>query len=241
MLGGFLHICTCTCTIYYGLWPPDNTSCTFITWYQSLGLGLIFLDALLVRDFSTFLPAAAANLWFWPRRRPDSGPPVPVPPGSASSPVVSPALSAAFGNQIGLARCPLARLVGRLGTWLGPVLAVAAAGSSSGADQIESPRPARSAAVPAWIGRPSSACPIGSLGSASASIGFHARASVSRPVSLAPRPSLGIARIGRRTPRIGPARPDLASSLLDFIGFVLARPNFAGFAGFCSCISDCEC
>jgi hypothetical protein len=35
MLGAFLHICTCTCTIYCGLWPPDNTSCIFLTWYQS--------------------------------------------------------------------------------------------------------------------------------------------------------------------------------------------------------------
>jgi hypothetical protein len=35
MLGGFLHICTCTCTIYYGLWPLDNTTCLFLTWYQS--------------------------------------------------------------------------------------------------------------------------------------------------------------------------------------------------------------
>jgi hypothetical protein len=35
MLGGFLHICTCTCTIYCGLWPPDNTSCIFLIWYQS--------------------------------------------------------------------------------------------------------------------------------------------------------------------------------------------------------------
>jgi hypothetical protein len=35
ILGGFLHICTCTCTIYCGLWPPDNTSCIFLTWYQS--------------------------------------------------------------------------------------------------------------------------------------------------------------------------------------------------------------
>jgi hypothetical protein len=35
MLGGFLHICTCTCTIYCGIWPPDNTSCIFPTWYQS--------------------------------------------------------------------------------------------------------------------------------------------------------------------------------------------------------------
>jgi hypothetical protein len=37
MLGGFLHICTYTCTIYCGLWPPDNTSCIFLTWYQSPG------------------------------------------------------------------------------------------------------------------------------------------------------------------------------------------------------------
>jgi hypothetical protein len=63
MLGGFLHICTCTCTIYCGLWPPGNTSCTFITWYQSPGLGLIFSDAQLVRDFSTFLDP---DLGFWP-------------------------------------------------------------------------------------------------------------------------------------------------------------------------------
>jgi hypothetical protein len=56
--------------MYYicGLWPPDNTSCTFITWYQSPGLGLIFSDAQLVRDSGRRLPtpAAAANLWFWP-------------------------------------------------------------------------------------------------------------------------------------------------------------------------------
>jgi hypothetical protein len=31
MLGGFLYICTCTCTIYCDLWPPDNTSCIFLT------------------------------------------------------------------------------------------------------------------------------------------------------------------------------------------------------------------
>jgi hypothetical protein len=31
MLGGFLHICTYTCTIYCGLWPLDNTSCIFLT------------------------------------------------------------------------------------------------------------------------------------------------------------------------------------------------------------------
>jgi hypothetical protein len=35
MLGAFLHICTCTCTIYCGLWPLDNTTCLFPTWYQS--------------------------------------------------------------------------------------------------------------------------------------------------------------------------------------------------------------
>jgi hypothetical protein len=35
MLGGFLHICTCTCTIYCGLWPSDNTTSLFLTWYQS--------------------------------------------------------------------------------------------------------------------------------------------------------------------------------------------------------------
>jgi hypothetical protein len=42
MLGGFLHICTCTSTIYCGLWPLDNTSCIFLTWYQSLGLSFFF-------------------------------------------------------------------------------------------------------------------------------------------------------------------------------------------------------
>jgi hypothetical protein len=63
MLGSFQHICTCTCTIYCGIWPPDNISCTFITWYQSPGLGLIFSDAQLVRDFSTFLDS---DLGFWP-------------------------------------------------------------------------------------------------------------------------------------------------------------------------------
>jgi hypothetical protein len=31
MLGGFLHICTCTYTIYCGLWPPGNTTCLFLT------------------------------------------------------------------------------------------------------------------------------------------------------------------------------------------------------------------
>jgi hypothetical protein len=35
MLGGFLHICIYTCTIYCVLWPSDNTSCIFLTWYQS--------------------------------------------------------------------------------------------------------------------------------------------------------------------------------------------------------------
>jgi hypothetical protein len=49
MLGGFLHICTtCTCTIYCGLWPSDNTSCIFLTWYQSLGLSFFFWHAQLV-------------------------------------------------------------------------------------------------------------------------------------------------------------------------------------------------
>jgi hypothetical protein len=37
LLGGFLHICVLY--IYYicGLWPPDNVSCLFLTWYQSPG------------------------------------------------------------------------------------------------------------------------------------------------------------------------------------------------------------
>jgi hypothetical protein len=37
MLGAFLHICTCTYTIYCGLWPPGNTGCIILTWYQSPG------------------------------------------------------------------------------------------------------------------------------------------------------------------------------------------------------------
>jgi hypothetical protein len=33
LLGGFLHICALY--IYYicGLWPSDNASCLFLTWY----------------------------------------------------------------------------------------------------------------------------------------------------------------------------------------------------------------
>jgi hypothetical protein len=68
MLGGFLHICTGTCTIYCGLWPPDNTSCIFLTWYQSLGLSF-FWHAQLVLDHRRS---------FFPRRRP------PRPPAAAS-------------------------------------------------------------------------------------------------------------------------------------------------------------
>jgi hypothetical protein len=63
MLGGFLHICTCNCTIYCGLWLPDNTSCTFITRYQSPGLGLIFWT----RN-SSVTPAAAPLLRLPDRR-----------------------------------------------------------------------------------------------------------------------------------------------------------------------------
>jgi hypothetical protein len=39
LLGGFLHIYALY--IYYicGLWPPDNISCIFMTWYQSPGYG----------------------------------------------------------------------------------------------------------------------------------------------------------------------------------------------------------
>jgi hypothetical protein len=38
LLGGFLHICTLYMYYICGLWPPDNVSCLFPTWYQSIGL-----------------------------------------------------------------------------------------------------------------------------------------------------------------------------------------------------------
>jgi hypothetical protein len=34
MLGGFLHICALYMYYICGLWPPDNVSCLFLTWYQ---------------------------------------------------------------------------------------------------------------------------------------------------------------------------------------------------------------
>jgi hypothetical protein len=92
MLGGFLHICTCTCTIYCDLWPPDNTSCTFITWYQSLGLGLIFSDAQLVRNSG---------------RRPST-------PGVAAFPLSRRPAVWSRGGLVRLVARGLARLVGRL-------------------------------------------------------------------------------------------------------------------------------
>jgi hypothetical protein len=36
MLGGFLHICALYMYYICGLWPPDNVSCIFLTWYQSI-------------------------------------------------------------------------------------------------------------------------------------------------------------------------------------------------------------
>jgi hypothetical protein len=39
LLGGFLHIYTTYMYYICGLWPPDNVSCIFLTWYQSPVLG----------------------------------------------------------------------------------------------------------------------------------------------------------------------------------------------------------
>jgi hypothetical protein len=61
MLGGFLHICICTCTIYCGLWPADNTSCIFLTWYQ--GYRFFFSHAQLVRSSIRSHGAGAAYLF----------------------------------------------------------------------------------------------------------------------------------------------------------------------------------
>jgi hypothetical protein len=36
LLGGFLHICVMYMYYICGLWPPDNVSCLFLTWYQSI-------------------------------------------------------------------------------------------------------------------------------------------------------------------------------------------------------------
>jgi hypothetical protein len=49
MLGGFLHICTCTYTIYCGLWPPDNTSRIFINMVSEPRLGFLLAHLRLVR------------------------------------------------------------------------------------------------------------------------------------------------------------------------------------------------
>jgi hypothetical protein len=35
LLGGFLYICALYMYYICGLWPPDNVSCIFLTWYQS--------------------------------------------------------------------------------------------------------------------------------------------------------------------------------------------------------------
>ena len=35
MLGGFLYICSCTCTIYCDLWPLVIQASITLTWYQS--------------------------------------------------------------------------------------------------------------------------------------------------------------------------------------------------------------
>jgi hypothetical protein len=111
LLGGFLHICALYMYYICVIWLPDNVRCTFITWYQSPDLGLIFSDAQLVRDFFHFssgrrppTPAAAAFPlpWrpaVWPHggfvclarsRRPRrSASAAPVPARSASAALVS--------------------------------------------------------------------------------------------------------------------------------------------------------
>jgi hypothetical protein len=73
MLGGFLHICTCTCTIYCDLWTPDNTCCIFLTWYQSkvrhpfaTSVGLLFPAVVRLRS-----PVSLSLAW--PRSSGDCG------------------------------------------------------------------------------------------------------------------------------------------------------------------------
>jgi hypothetical protein len=114
MLGGFLYICICTCTIYCGLWPPDNTSCIFLTWYQSIGFFFSLPHAQLVLNFrsSLFRPdrrrPSPIRRWSSPiRRRPS---PIGIPVGllalarSAASPD-RPLAHAACARS-----CPIGRL-----------------------------------------------------------------------------------------------------------------------------------
>jgi hypothetical protein len=66
LLGGFLHIYTCTCTIYCGLWPPDNVSCLFLTWYQSIGFFSIPHAQLVLNSDPIFSPGLPSSRRCWP-------------------------------------------------------------------------------------------------------------------------------------------------------------------------------
>jgi hypothetical protein len=175
MLGGFLHICTCTCTIYCGLWPPDNTSCIFLTWYQSY------------RFF--FARATRAPIQSHRRRR----------HRFLASRVLRLGLISASASALpSLSRPRLdllsASFTGSVSCSLVPRLDLLLAGSreSSGLVLAGEPAPLLASFRPA------------------------------RP--LVPGPPPGLAPIGCQTPGIGPARPDLAGSLLDFAGFAFAPP-----------------
>jgi hypothetical protein len=96
MLGGFLHICICTCTIYCGLWPPDNTSCIFLTWYQSLGL--FFFGTRNSCPFLSDIAAAGHRLSPSSASSSLTRPVSPVSCRRSSSPAPSPSSSASIGS-----------------------------------------------------------------------------------------------------------------------------------------------
>jgi hypothetical protein len=56
LLGGFLHICALYMYYICGLWPPDNVSCLFLTWYQSLGFVSLPHAQLLLDRRRSFFP-----------------------------------------------------------------------------------------------------------------------------------------------------------------------------------------
>jgi hypothetical protein len=68
LLGGFLHICAMY--IYYicGLWPPDNVSCIFLTWYQSIGFFFLYRTRNSCSTFDPVYPPSTVELSRRPRR-----------------------------------------------------------------------------------------------------------------------------------------------------------------------------
>jgi hypothetical protein len=219
MLGSFLHICTCTCTIYYGLWPPDNTSCTFITWYQSPGLGLIFSDAQLVRHSSRrpSTPAAAAFLLAvvlrpsslplarWSSSDRSSLPFQPPPPASWPPSLLEP-------DQL-----------------KSPLLLLFPAGARSAASfpgSAEVPAPAGSAWIPIGLlllGSDPSSQPVLQPRSPSRTSSIRAAQACSVLVSQPPPadPSPPVFRSGSIFSGIASCCPDLACPSAQFIGAVL--------------------